>query len=535
MRRKSISIILIAAMLAMGSTGCATLNTTGSSGSGSVNEVTQASQTDGIQIQLSNDKITTDSNSVEISDNVVTITEAGTYVLSGELSDGRIVVDTDKDAEVELVLNGVTLTCSNYAPIKIVKAGTATITLADGTENTLNDGATYDLEDEDDNTDAVIFSKDDLVLQGGGALYINGAYKHGIVCKDNLEIKDGTYIIEAAEDGVNANDSLTVNGGIFHISAGDDGMHVDEIFTVNNGDITIAESYEGLEGHQVIINNGTITITSSDDGINSNSGSNSSSDTDSAQADVQTDAQAEAGQQSGNPPEMPDGTTPGGNSEMPEMPDGTTPGGNGEMPEMPDGTTPGGNGEMPEMPDGTTPGENGEMPEMPDGTTPGANGEMQNGGIPGNGGGMIDMDADEESLIQINGGTITINAGGDGLDSNGVLEVTGGTVYVSGAANNGDGALDYGISASITGGTVIAAGFSGMAEGFGSDSTQLSYLYNTSQTMSAGTEIIVKDSSGAVILSWAPDKEFNSVVVSSPEFTSDETYTIVIGDLEDSL
>ena len=490
MRRKSISIILIAAMLAMGSTGCATLNTTGSSGSGSVNEVTQASQTDGIQIQLSNDKITTDSNSVEISDNVVTITEAGTYVLSGELSDGRIVVDTDKDAEVELVLNGVTLTCSNYAPIKIVKAGTTTITLADGTENTLNDGATYDLEDEDDNTDAVIFSKDDLVLQGGGALYINGAYKHGIVCKDNLEIKDGTYIIEAAEDGVNANDSLTVNGGIFHISAGDDGMHVDEIFTVNNGDITVAESYEGLEGHQVIINNGTITITSSDDGINSNSGSNSSSDTDNAQADVQTDAQAEAGQQSGNPPELPDGTTPGGNSEM---------------------------------------------PEMPDGTTPGANGEMQNGGIPGNGGGMIDMDADEESLIQINGGTITINAGGDGLDSNGVLEVTGGTVYVSGAANNGDGALDYGISASITGGTVIAAGFSGMAEGFGSDSTQLSYLYNTSQTMSAGTEIIVKDSSGAVILSWAPDKEFNSVVVSSPEFTSDETYTIVIGDLEDSL
>ena len=475
MRRKSISIILIAAMLAMGSTGCATLNTTGSSGSGSVNEATQASQTDGIQIQLSDDKITTDSNSVEISDNVVTITEAGTYVLSGELSDGRIVVDTDKDAEVELVLNGVTLTCSNYAPIKIVKAGTATITLADGTENTLNDGATYDLEDEDDNTDAVIFSKDDLVLQGGGTLYINGAYKHGIVCKDNLEIKDGTYIIEAAEDGVKANDSLTVNGGIFHISAGDDGMHVDEIFTVNNGDITVAESYEGLEGHQVIINNGTITITSSDDGINSNSGSNSSSDTDNAQADVQTDAQAEAGQQSGNPPEMPDGTTPGGNS------------------------------------------------------------EMQNSGMPGAGGGMIDMDADEDSLLQINGGTITINAGGDGLDSNGVLEVNGGTVYVSGAANNGDGALDYGISASITGGTVIAAGFSGMAEGFGSDSTQLSYLYNASQTMSAGTEIIVKDSSGAVILSWAPDKEFNSVVVSSPEFTSDETYTIVIGDLEDSL
>lgn len=490
MRRKSISIILIAAMLAMGSSGCATLNTTGSSGSGNVNEATQASQTDGIQIQLSDDKITTDSNSVEISDNVVTITEAGTYVLSGELSDGRIVVDTDKDAEVELVLNGVTLTCSNYAPIKIVKAGTATITLADGTENTLNDGSTYDLEDEDDNTDAVIFSKDDLVLQGGGTLYINGAYKHGIVCKDNLEIKDGTYIIEAAEDGVNANDSLTVNGGIFHISAGDDGMHVDEIFTVNNGDITIAESYEGLEGHQVIINNGTITITSSDDGINSNSGSNSSSDTDNAQADVETDAQAEAGQQSGNPPELPDGTTPGGN---------------------------------------------GEMPEMPDGTTPGANGEMQNSGMPGAGGGMIDMDADEDSLLQINGGTITINAGGDGLDSNGVLEVNGGTVYVSGAANNGDGALDYGISSSITGGTVIAAGFSGMAEGFGSDSTQLSYLYNTSQTMSAGTEIIVKDSSGAVILSWTPDKEFNSVVVTSPEFTSDETYTIVIGDLEDSL
>lgn len=505
MRRKSISIILIAAMLTLAGTGCASTAWTG----GAEQEAVAGSQTAGIQIQLSDEQITADSSQVAISDNVVTITQSGTYVLTGTLSDGRIVVDADKDAEVELVLNGVELTCEAYAPIKIVKAGTTTITLADDSENTLSDGAEYELEDEDDNTDAVIFSKDDLVLQGEGTLYVNGAYKHGIVCKDNLEIRDGTYIIEAKEDGVNANDALTVNGGIFHISAGDDGMHVDEVFTINNGEITVTESYEGLEGHQVIINDGTIVITASDDGINSNSGSSSSSD------------KTEDNQQM----EMPNGEQPNGagadGAEPPEMPNGEQPNGAGT-----DGTEP------PEMPSGEQPKgadiDGTELPEMP-------NGQMPNGQMPGDFGGGMDMDADEDSLIQINGGSIIVNAGGDGLDSNGVLEVTGGTIYVSGAANNGDGALDYGISASISGGTVIAAGYSGMAAGFGSDSEQVSYRYDAGQILPAGTEIVVKDSTGTVLLSWTPEKEFNSVVVSSPEFTADEEYTILLGELEDSL
>ena len=139
--------------------------------------------------------------------------------------------------------------------------------------------------------------------------------------------------------------------------------------------------------------------------------------------------------------------------------------------------------------------------------------------------------ADSDANIYINGGTITINADGDGIDSNGYLYVTGGGIYVSGPESSADGALDYNGEATITGGTLIAAGASGMAENFGSDSTQGSILV-TFTTQSAGTTISLLDESGSMLLSWQSDKTYSSVVISSPDIVVGNTYTIKAGDYE---
>lgn len=459
-------------------------------GSTQVETVAQAAVEDGSKISLSDDRITSEDSTVTVKDHVVTITQAGTYVLAGKLTDGRLVVDADKDAEVTLILNGVDITCSDYACLRVEQAGMVTIQLADGTENELTDGSSYTLVDEDDGTDGVIFSKDDLKLEGSGTLYVTGNYGHGIVGKDTLEINGGTYIIQAKEDGINANDAITINDGILHISAGDDGIHVDEVLTVNDGAITVAESYEGLEGHQVIINGGDIDITTSDDGINSNSGEN--------------------GSQSGDRTDMPTDMTPP--EDMEDRTDMLT-----------DMTPPDDMGDRADAPEDMTPPE--DMEDRSDMTPPG-----------GMGGGMgIDMDADEDSLLQINGGTILVNAGGDGLDSNGILEMTGGTVYVSGAANNGDGALDYGIKATISGGTILAAGYQGMEAGFDNASEQYSRIYHTPELQDADTKVAIYDADGSEILSWTVPKEFNSIVISAPEIKEDGTYTIKVGDQEDTI
>lgn len=508
----------------------------------------------GVQITLKDDGTTSDIRQVDILGNTVRITEAGTYVFTGTLTDGRIVVEAGKEDEVELVLNGVDITCRSHAPIRVLQAGNVTIDLAEASVNLLSDGGDYELEDEEDNTDAAIFSKDDLKLKGNGVLSVNGNYKHGIVCKDDLTVKGGTYYIQSKEDGINANDSITIDDGTFFITAGDDGMHVDETLTVNGGTITVLESYEGLEGHQVIIHDGLIDITASDDGINSNSGS----DTESG-SEMQSENKADGEKPEGN--DMPgDMLEPeDGNGEPPEMPEGgnwNRGRGIGERPktgnenaensipsfgnEADRNSQPGSANENPEK-------EQGEMPQSGNENNRGAEGgagsefreneipedRMEEGSMPEAGMPEDEMpaagiDTDADSLIQINGGAITVNAGGDGLDSKGLLEVKGGIIYVSGAANGGDGAIDYGISGVITGGTIVAAGYSNMAEGFSDTSTQYSVLYNTKEMQNGGSTLALKDGNRKEVVSWQPPKEFNSVLISAPAMEEGESYTLWI-------
>ncbi|KIR03120.1 hypothetical protein P261_01935 [Lachnospiraceae bacterium TWA4] len=263
-----------------------------------------------IQITLSGSGATCDSDTFNIKDGTITISKEGTYVLSGNLENGMIVIDAQDTAKIQLVLNGVTITNQTIPAIYVKSADKVFVTTASNSENTLTTSGTYESIDEN-NIDAVIFSKSDLTLNGYGKLTIhsdtgNGitskddlvltsgtytitAQKHGLEGKDSIRIANGTYTITSGKDGLHAdNDEDTTKGflyiadGTFTIHAKDDGIHASSSLTIDGGTIDIQESYEGIEGLSIDINGGTISVVSSDDGLNAagrkdSSGTNGSS------------------------------------------------------------------------------------------------------------------------------------------------------------------------------------------------------------------------------------------------------------------
>lgn len=498
-------------------------------------------------IQLNGSSAKAEGSNVKVSENTVVISGEGTYVISGTMEDGQILVEAEDTDKIQIVLNGAQIHCETSAAIYIKQADKVFLTLADGTENRLSGGTEY--VDTDENTvDAVVFSKEDLTVNGSGSLWIDADYKHGIVSKDdlavtggsltidaekqcmsgkdsvkildgifhltgrgkavksenteestlgNLYVAGGTFTIDTEDDAFHAGGSILVDGGTFAIKTGDDGFHADVDTVMNGGELQITECYEGLEGYRVVINGGSVTITASDDGINA-AAPNNDSETMDAVNDERTS----------EPPRMPEGRELPKDGEDLRMP------GDGEMPDR--GEHPGmwGDGEMPD---------GGERPEMPpdgeEGRASGFGGKMGGGG----------MENDPNSYIKITGGTITVDAQGDGLDSNGSLFVSGGTMYVSGPVSGGDGALDYNGEACVSGGTLIAAGSSGMAQGFGEISSQCSILQYLDSNQEIGSTIVLTDEDGRELLNWTSAKEYQSVVLTCPELKEGVTYTLVAG------
>ena len=174
-------------------------------------------------VTLEGDKITC--NDGKVSGSTVTLTKAGTYRISGSLSDGQIIVEAGKEDDVVLILDGADITCSTGAPIAVMQAGNASIELAEGTENTVTDGANYVFPDPaTDEPDAAIFSKDDLIISGGGKLTVTGNYDMAIHSKDDLDILEGTLVVTSVGDGLKGKDSVTIQGGDVTITAGADGI-----------------------------------------------------------------------------------------------------------------------------------------------------------------------------------------------------------------------------------------------------------------------------------------------------------------------
>ena len=220
-------------------------------------------------IHLDGETVTVDGKGASAEGNVVTISKAGNYVLEGTLTDGTVRVDCDDKETVRLILNGVTIHSETSAAIDIVDAHKTIITLADGTVNTLSDSAGFSYRNtEKEEPNAVLFSKDDLTINGSGTLAVEAVFNNGIQCKDILKIMGGKYEITTVNHGIKGNDALAVVDGEMQISAEGDGLKSDTALTVLGGTVNVARSEEGMEAETIVIGGGTIDITSTDDGIN---------------------------------------------------------------------------------------------------------------------------------------------------------------------------------------------------------------------------------------------------------------------------
>ena len=227
------------------------------------------------KITLSDSGSTINGNGAYVYDGDVYIVYPGHYVLTGELTDGSVVVTASKTDKIWICLDAAALHCEDSAAIRIEQADKVFLTLADGTKSTISSGSQYDADIAASGVDGAIYSRDDLTINGSGALEVSAAYKHGIVCNDSLAITGGDITVSAAQDGIHANDSVRIRDAAITISAGDDGITVsndDETasFYIASGSILIPSCYEGLEAADITIAGGTIGIAPTDDGINAN-------------------------------------------------------------------------------------------------------------------------------------------------------------------------------------------------------------------------------------------------------------------------
>lgn len=480
-------------------------------------------------LSFSGSGITVSGDGVEISGNQAIISRSGTYLLSGSLSDGQVVVDA-KGETVILLLSGLELSCSTGAPIWIQSAETVTITTGAGTSNTLSNGGSFENSGES-NVDGVIFSKADLIFDGSGSLAVSSPAGHGIVGKDTVTFLSGTYSVVSQEHGISAKDSLTIIGGDFTLQTGKDGLHgenKDDIslgsITVSGGSFRIQSQGDGVSASTALcVSGGDFTITA---GGGSGSRTAATSSTKGIKAADVTITQGVFHIDSA------DDAIHGGNV--------TIDGGSFTLSTGDDGIHA---DETLSLSDGqiqiltSYEGLEGQTIHVSGGYVAlksSDDGINAAGGADGSGfGGFFGGDrfGGGSASLTISGGTLLVNAGGDGLDANGTLTVSGGQVYVSGPTNSGNGALDYDAGGTVTGGTILAAGSAGMSQNFSQTENQGSILVSTG-AQNAGTEIAIRDGSGNVLAQMTAEKSYDCVVISCPGITVGGTYTVTAGTFE---
>ena len=463
----------------------------------------------------------------------VTITDGGVYVLTGTLTDGRVLVNAP-DADVTLVLQNADITCSDSSALYIYKAASVLVYLPDGTASTLTDGSSYDYGDsfssaDDEEPNACLYSKSDLIIAGGGTLTVTGNANNGITGKDTLKIEDTTVSVTAANHGVNGKDCLVLKQADVTVTSGGDALRATNDSDTALGCILIGTSAISLTaGEDGIQAETTLTLFDTTAAITSGGGSGTALSGDASAKGIKagTDITVRSGSYTFDCAD--DAVHANGNVTVSGGTFAITTGDDGvhadETVTITDGTIDiskcyeGIEGQTIDISGGTI-----DIVSSDDGLN--AAGGADQSGFGGRG--PDSFGGSSDSSITISGGTIRIDASGDGIDSNGALTVSGGEIYVSGPTSDGDSALDYDGSATITGGTVIAAGYSGMAQNFGTDSTQGSILL-TSRSTSTET-IRVTDASGSVLAEFTPAKAYTCVVVSTPALKQGGTYTVTMG------
>ena len=499
---------------------------------------------------------------VTVSGSTVTITKAGTYILSGTLSKGQILIDALKSADVRLVLNGVDITADKNSAIYAASADKLIIILADGTKNTVTDASSYIYADaEKEEPDAAVFSKCDLTINGTGTLTVNGNFKNGIGTKDDLVIAGGNFIINALYDGIRGKDSVTVIDGQFDITAGDDGIQSNENENMNeneakgwidlrDGAYNITAAHDGIQAEtdlkisggvfQIKTGGGSANAPAHEEDFRGGGGGKfpqqqaaASKESESMKAlkagksiyitggDFTIDAEDDAVHsndiitvtagnfviQTGDDGFHADNALEihGGDINIPVCYEGlegmsvTVAGGNISIVAKDDAVNAAGGA------DSAT-----DMGEGPMGRD-----RFMSGG----------SFEDTDIFIRITGGSLDLYAPYDGLDANGNIFIEGGIIKINASSMGMDGAIDMDGSLTVTGGELVTAGSVMNAS---QDSTQPVLLVSYAKQYEPGSVISIKDVNGNIVLEYTSKIDFYMSGFTSPLFSIGETYSLYI-------
>ena len=591
-------------------------------------------------ITLSGSTAQSNGSGVSINNATVTISKEGCYLTSGELEDGQIIVDAGDSDKVQLVLDNASIHCSTGSAILVRNADNVKVTLAADSENELSDGTEY--QTDDDNPDAALFSKDDLVINGSGSLTVQGNYKHGIAGNDDLVITGGRLTVNSLSHALRGKDSVAILDGTFVLTSQKDGIQASNTedstkgwVQIDGGNFTIQSSGDGIQAEtNLSIYDGSFTITSGGGAVNGADhtenrgggfGRPGGNRPDSANGQTSPEMPSQPAEGGQTPSEMPSQPAEGGQtpSEMPSQPaegEQSSSGNESDYSELifdPDDfddtstddsdttvstkgikagnalliqqgtfvidsaddaihsnysvTIDGGSFQLSSGDDGihaeaylninggtTTIAESYEGLEaaqihISGGTTQvfssddglnaagGSSFELVDGLLVlkdisssdteqtfGGRGGMFEVE--DNCDITISGGNLPVTtSNGDGIDSNGSLNVSGGTVLVFGSSSGGEGALDYTGSSSISGGTLVALGSSGMAQSMEPDDSHATLMVTWDEVQPAGTRLTLCTQQGEILCSLQSTNSFQTAVIGTDSLSAGQEVSLYTG------
>lgn len=495
-----------------------------------------AAETEVQSITLDGDTASTESESVTVQNSTVTITEAGTYRISGSL-EGQVAVTADEEDQVTLILDEATITNHAGPAILLTSADGVNIELAEGSTNTVADAESYAEGAEED---AAIFADTDLQITGSGALEVTGRGGDGIATKKDLVVSSGEITVTAAGHGLRGKDALVVAGGTLTVDAGGDALRSNNEDDADRGYVLIIDGTLNLTAEQdgidaasdLLISGGILDIVSgggasvaavedlSSKGLKAGvllvvDGGETA--TDSADDALHSDGSIQLSSGMITAATGDDGA----HAEHTLTIDGATV----TVTESYEGLEASylfiedGNIDVTASDDGLNASFNAESEAADDAESAETTEQVQPGGGAGMGGEM----GDDGSELIISGGTLTVDAEGDGIDSNGTLQVTGGATRVFGTTRGGNGAFDANGEFSIDGGTVVGSSAGSMEQTPASGDQS---WVAASATGAAEESATVLDASGPELGNVTPTKDYGYIFYSDDTVTDGETYSV---------
>ncbi|MBQ8911363.1 MAG: carbohydrate-binding domain-containing protein [Clostridia bacterium] len=497
--------------------------------------------------------VTPASDAVTVENGLVTVKKAGSYHLSGSF-EGQLQVDTADEQEVLFYLDGTKIVSPDSAAIYVISApNTVTRSLLEGSTSILEDGKSYQLAEGADEPSATLFSKEDLQIEGNGALFVTSNSAKGIYSKDDLKIKGGTITVAAADDGIRGKDSLTITAGTVVVVSGADGLKTSNTedstkgsLFISGGSLQVEAADDGIDAvNTVTISGGTLSILTGEGSTESTGGGNFGGGGRPVRPRSEVQITAYATEATGGKGVKSDVSIiiSGGNLTVDSADDALHA---AELVEISGGTLSlaasddgihcdstvrilGGNLNVTRSYEGiegqfiTLSGGKTYVTASDDGFN--ATDGSSTGGM---GGGMMGTGQDC-SLTFEKDCYVVVNAAGDGLDSNGNAYQTGGTVIAFGPTNSGNGTIDTGDGREngyfFTGGNLLAVGSSGMAENI---DTTLPALYGNLSTLQAGTALYILDESGSCVVACTLPKAISNIVFASSACQSGD-FTVYSG------